>query len=948
MMVIRCTDHRSPRLPPRRRLPGRGGDMYTEFVFEPSNLLVASATIERGLWVLCVLLGILLVARMLRRRTPAAGPLAIDTATERRAMLVVVVWVLVSRLVGYASAQQPRWYFAGVSILHIADLLRDPGAWRHWLDTFRNLQVIYEHESPIQAPVAAVVQLVLGPSIELPTIVGTVWAVLAVLVAWRLGRIVETPAYGVLFAALVAVAPLQIAWARLGGIYIGASAAVLCVAWTAWVAGQRGGALAAFASGCVAWSGVYFYYPARVTLGLVFVALWGGWRRSRGTLRRLAVLTFATAAGLAACMWLAHAMSPSQSLWPSYGTYLGTRGETRRRGWLASSWGSIRQQGALAVRNYLWSERMADIVPLLPARPSRWAGSALQPGMTSGGLVLLPVLLLGALGLVRGLRHPVEHGLWLALAAAGFLSPLLGYPSARRFLVLDVAWCAFAALGLLTLLESPLLAPVTTRGRWRWAGALLAGLGLWSAAALALSAALLPSQLVHIPFAESGFGDGATCLGCVRTARDWEREIEEGHMVVFFDTDVYRENATFPGGIWLYGKTAALAAGRPDLLLDYYALVSNFDPSPPRPGAVAQSPPDDVAAALAARIDAARPQAIDWWFIQPNAWERRLADVLVAAGSTRTFPPPRATWGADRTSVSADPILVETPWQRRGEALSALRALVDPPPTRRCVRLEHVATQEYGRWTLLVAPVRMTEDDRDDPPRWAVASRDDAEVWGVQRAVSEPVAFQYEVARDGTASVNVVDVGGVARAWTPTGDEYPQSPIAGPRPPGHDCQRLKAGEGWVVDPVAGTLHLPGNPPATLALGAVGLSVLDGQPVVATADQSLWVFDPIERKPVRQFPALTAPTRRLHFGECAMLASGQGWIASLDHLRGDLYVYDSTGLPLGRVSLARAVGTAPRAVHSIRGAGNYLGVGHDTAVTTLRLVRDRTCPAPGSP
>src|SRR5262249_31463328 len=273
---------------------------------------------------------------------------------------------------------------------------------------------------------------------------------------------------------------------------------------------------------------------------------------------------------------------------------------------------------------------------------------------------------------------------------------------------------ALAALGLLTLLESPLLAPVTTRGRWRWAGALLAGLGLWSAAALALSAALLPSQLVHIPFAESGFGDGATCLGCVRTARDWEREIEEGHMVVFFDTDVYRENRTSPGGIALYGKTAALAAGRPDLLVDYYALVSNFDPEYPHPGALATSAPDDVAAAIEARIDAARPPAIDRWLIQPNAWERRLADVLVAAGSTRTFPPPRAMWGADltrwgadRTSVSADPILVETPWQRRGEALSALRALVDPPPTPRCVRLEHVATQEYGRWTLLVAPVRM-------------------------------------------------------------------------------------------------------------------------------------------------------------------------------------------------------------------------------------------------
>jgi hypothetical protein len=917
-------------------------------VFEPLNLLVASATIERGLWILCVLVGVALVARALRGRASAASTLSIDASTERAAVLVVVVWVLVSRLVGYASAQQPRWYFSEVSTLHIADLLQAPGVWRHWLDSFRNLQVIWEHESPVQAPVAAVVQRVLGPSIELPSIVGTVWAVLTVLVAWRLGRIVETPAYGVLFAALVAVAPLQIAWARLGGIYIGASAAVLLVLWAAWVVGNRGGAIAAFASGCLAWTGVYFYYPARVTLGLVFVALWGGWHRSRGTLRRLAVLTFATAGGLAVCMLLAHAMSPRQSLWPSYRGYVGSRGETALRDWLASSWVSIRQNGALAVMDYFWSQRMIAIASLLPAERSRWAGSALQAGMTSGGLVLLPVLLLGTIGLVRCLRHPVERGLWLGLAAFGFLPPLLGYPSARRFLVFDVAWCVFAALGLVAMLESPLLATVTTSGRWRWAGALLAALGLWSAGALALGAALLPSQPVHMPFAESGFGDGATCLGCVRTARDWQREMENGHLVVFFDTDVYREHPTCPGGLSLYGKTAALAAGRPDLLIDYYALVSNFDQEQPHPGALATSAPDDVAAAVEARIEAAKPKAIDWWLVQPNAWERRLADLLVAAGSTRTHPTPRATWGADRASVSADPILVETPWPRRGEALRALRAFVDPPPTPPCVRLERVATQEYGRWTLLVAPVGRTANDRDDPPRWAVASWNDAEVWGIQRTAAEPVALQYEVDRDGTASVHVVDAGGFASAWTPTGDERPPSPISGPRPPGRDCELLEDGQWWVVDPVAGTLHLPGNPPATLALDAVGISVLDGQPIVATADQTLLVFDPIVRKPVRQFPALTSPTRRLHFGECAMLASGHGWIASLDHLRGDLYVYDATGLPLGRVSLALAVGTTPRAVHTIRGAGNYLGVGHDTAVTTLRVVRDRSCPAQGSP
>jgi hypothetical protein len=125
------------------------------------------------------------------------------------------------------------------------------------------------------------------------------------------------------------------------------------------------------------------------------------------------------------------------------------------------------------------------------------------------------------IGLLRCLGNPIDRALWLALAVCGFLPPLLGIPSARRFLVFDVAWCALAALGLLWLLESRLLAPATTSGRWRWGGLVLAGLGLWSAAAVGLSWALLPSHQSHIPFAESGWGDGSTCLGCVRTARAW-------------------------------------------------------------------------------------------------------------------------------------------------------------------------------------------------------------------------------------------------------------------------------------------------------------------------------------------------------------------------------------------------------------------------------------------
>jgi hypothetical protein len=550
------------------------------------------------------------------------------------------------------------------------------------------------------------------------------------------------------------------------------------------------------------------------------------------------------------------------------------------------------------------------------------------------------VLILGVIGLLRCLRHPIERGLWLAFAVSTLLPPVLGFPSSRRFLAFDVAWCALAALGLLGLLESRVLNPTPASRPWRWGAAVLVGVGLWSAASLALSAALIPSHQVHIPFGESGFGDGATCLGCINTARSWQAEIEDGRMVVYFDTDMYRENATAPGGMVLYGKTAALAAGRPDLLLEYYAIASNVDFTPPRPtGALAPKVPDDVADAIGARIEAAKPRSIVWWFTQPNAWERRLVEVLVAAGSKRTNPPPRPMWGADRVKVTADAIRVDTPWERRGEALSALRSMVDPPSPPSCVRLERLATRLFPQWPLLLAPATRADEG---PPEWAAAGWHVVEIRDVKRSTHGAMALEVRP-EDGSWTADLLDAWGNPQTWTPA-DIRPGSKAApGPRPLGRSCSLLQNGEWWVVDPIAATLELPGTPPSSIALKAIGIVQSDGRPVVATADQKLAVLDASGRTIMRSFPAAVTPPRRFNFGECAMLAAGRGWIASLDHGRGLLYFYDDHGTPLGRVPLGKAVETEARAIHSIRGAGDYLGVGHDTSIATLRVVREPTCP-----
>src|SRR5262249_57871749 len=97
------------------------------------------------------------------------------------------------------------------------------------------------HESPLMLPVAAGFHALLGPSLQLPTLVGAAWGTLAVLLAWALGRAVRSPVFGLLFAALVAASPLEITWSRLGGLQIGAVAHVLPVARPAYGAGAPAG-----------------------------------------------------------------------------------------------------------------------------------------------------------------------------------------------------------------------------------------------------------------------------------------------------------------------------------------------------------------------------------------------------------------------------------------------------------------------------------------------------------------------------------------------------------------------------------------------------------------------------------------------------------------------------------------------------------------------------------
>src|SRR5262249_26150313 len=256
--------------------------------------------------------------------------------------------------------------------------------------------------------------------------------------------------------------------------------------------------------------------------------------------------------------------------------------------------------------------------------------------------------------------------LWLGLALGGLALPLLSVPTARRFLIFDLAWCALAAQGALVLAGiRPLVEMSPGARRTMFAGAGLA-LAAWSGGGLALlCAALPPAHGTRIPFGESGFGDGLTCLGCAHDGRRWGREIGSGSSVVLVDSDEQREDPTAPAGLRLYGKLAALGAGRPERVIDLYSVLRSVDreSTPPSVLPLYASDVNSPLTYLDTQVRTSDGETIVWEFRHPTRWELALANRLHAAGGTPVIlaEPPLGVV-AERPAAAIDPPLqIRTP-----------------------------------------------------------------------------------------------------------------------------------------------------------------------------------------------------------------------------------------------------------------------------------------------
>jgi hypothetical protein len=910
--------------------------------------LELSGRVERGLIVLGIGVVLAIVLSSIRGRgRPAPAIPRIPRRQELILLLGLVVLAALLRMLFATSEHQPRWFFPESGVVDAATLLAKGGLWTRWKVTLSSTQAIWSQESAVMLPLNALAVATLGPSLELPQYIGSLCGIVAVVLAWLLGGAVVSPAFGLAFAGLVAVSPLQITWARLGGLPIVAVPHTLLVLWLGYCAGARRSVALALLAGVVAWTTVYGYLAARVAIPLSLLAMVAGMRAAGCTRRRRWVLPLALVSGFAVAGILAGGRPALASLWPRYAGYVGNRSDETYGELLRSIDDNLRRQLVPTLRTYFWSGR-ADDPNASWERPGTRPGTVLEPGFAHGGLCLLPLALLGLVGLAR-LRTLRAWGLWIALALGGLALPLLSVTTARRFLIFDLAWCALAAHGLLVFASMrPVVEASPGTQRTLLAGAVVA-LAAWSGACVALlCAALPPAHGTWIPFGESGFGDGVTCLGCAHDGRRWRQEIAGGSSVVLVESDEQREDPAAPGGLRLYGKLAGLGAGRPAGFIDLYSALRNVDRETALPG-VFPLYSLDVASPLTyldAQIRRNDPETVVWEFRHPTRWELALAGRLRAAGGTPVVlsEPPLGIAGERRPVQETLPAFqVRTPRSRWPETRKALEQFLSLDPVQGCAILVRRGSSELDNHALSVlGPV----PSPDAVPRWVIGSYDSVSIGTAKLTVQEPIAMGVETPDGSGAVVRLLDRHG-GETKLAKGAVAPRTQVpALPRQIGHACAAFASGTWWVVDALNGRLSAAPAPPWPLPQGGwTGIAARGDLLFLASAEQEVQVLDTSSGRILRRFPAVVSPGWGVRLGDCSPIAAGNGWVATLSPQAARLSIEDETGKLLVREDLTRLLLLGLTGTSALGAAGDYLAVGHLNHVDALELKRKPGCGEP---
>ena len=863
-----------------------------------------------------------------RRALPAPSLDApMDSRTERRLLALVLLLAIVLRLVGWDSEATPVFWFSEISTLHVDYWLRIGALWDMWLRELRATQVVGAHDSAIVLPVITALQLLVGPRFGLPVLCGALFGSLAVWLAWAFGRRIRSQAFGLVFAAFVACSPLALMWSRLSGFCIAATTHVLLALLVGYEAGRRSSVLLAIVAGLVAWTSTYEYYPARLSLPLAVMAMVAGSQRAMRVPRGVALATIAVAVFVAAAQ-IAYRDATPQALWPSYGGYAGNRGERTLVEFFQRNLDSFQDELRNALERYFMLRRAG------------WMSQVAWPGIYHGGLCMLPVALLGIVGVIATCRRLGRHWLWLVFAIAGLAVPALSVMTARRTLLFDLAWCGLAAHGLLALVDG-LGARLAHAARARIVAIVVGLVGAWSAAAVfVLSAALPATAGQHIPFGDAGFGDGVACRRCLEAAKSWVPEMAGGAFVVLFDNDMFRENRTSPGGLIAYGKIATLVAGTPGRFVEGYGLMGAFDSEPPTRGALFDRSATDFLTHLRTQLERTAATRILWHFERPTPWERWLVRRLMAAGGRReSFATPLSP---------SSGIRIVTPAARRADAMAVLRELAQglaPEDESPCIALTERAAVAARTAVLGIAP-----DGAGDtaPPEWLATSYETHRYKTFTFATPTVLGTRVDGNAAGGPRVEFLcEAGQRVDYQLPSMRRSALPPVRIGRS-ALNCAAYAAGHWWIVEPWSG--RVVSTHPASSAVPKgtwMGIAAdPSGTLVLASADQSIVVFDPERRQEIARFPARVSPSVREMPDECAPIAAGTDWIATADPRTTVLNVYDRSGRNLGTRRLDRLL-RPPSSLSTIAGAGHYLGIAVGTMVRTMELRITPDCQSPAT-
>lgn len=814
------------------------------------------------------------------------------------------------RLIWWDLPLTAPWSFSQIEPLLVMDLIERGQVLEEWKRSWENFQTVTPVSSPFLIPISVALYKILPLNFHTPALTGGLMGICSLPIVFMLGRTVAGPFFGLLLAGFFAASPLEVVWSRTAGVpYAGTPHFILSLIF-GYLAGKRKSYMLGMFAGLLTWCSLYYYFALRMVFPLTFLAIFCGLldNDSREVKRDYVAMLAVFASALIivlACFVLFGNEKLNSILWPTFHGYPGNKGEIGVSDFYEKNITHVLKELPSIFRFYFYEGRGGS--ELLTAEPF-W-------GLDGGGWCNLSVIILGLLGLSALFAKPTKLVFWSGIFVCGVLIPLLSRSMPRRFLVMDLAWSAFAAEGLLLVIGAIYY---TSRTRVAVVTVLFfTALSAWTLLSISHFNLKLDRGVQPIPWGQSfnqdGIADGLTCLRCLDLGKELAEKIKQNELVVLVDSDYRREGLAIPAGLSVYGHLAGLSAGRVENFVDFYRK-SLVIPAPPL-RALLFVEKDPVAEDLPTRISRIKPRKVVFHFERPNVWERWLTRQLEAIGGTaHEFATPLG---------DAKGVQVTLPQESYDELSELLN---------RTLSLGKYAVPACNFPELQLQPAGVPS------PRQLLASGVEGDPW-IPKGVDDLCVSGTEL--------------GDSKGETQCIDRYPKYRFAselvaaGQRDYlalyptrldpilssvrrigiGFKCGAKVSGERLTVNSILGTLN-PVDPALKLGAGSwTGLKVQADRLLLSrdTGDLELYRLPDLTRLLTVSSNSIPLAGEDNEFGACTTLLLGENFIGSYNNIDAVLRLYDLQGTELSSCRLDQLVGVPKSFITAVSTFGNKLGV-----------------------